>query len=149
MSSSKKTKKRAGRNPTKVQIKLQGLLATAQSRINDLEKLNQILNGEASAVLEALWNGHQELTIVVTDVIRRLQIIETKLGIEEKEEEENNEQNKIKTTEETGDGPENISRSESGGAETVYQGQEGKEFTESTGVSAEERGETDTEERGI
>lgn len=148
MGSSKKNKKRAGRNPTKTELQLRGLLATAQATIGELEKTKQILNGEASAVLEALWNGHQELTIVVTDLVRRVSIVEEKLGIVNEKEEEN-EQSKSEITEATGDGSEDLQKSEPEGEGAVHQGPEGKESSESPGEAQESGGETIPEEGGV
>lgn len=57
------TKKRGrpGKNPSIQEAQLKGMVQALSVTAEQLEKTNQILTTEASAVLEALWNGHQGL----------------------------------------------------------------------------------------
>ena len=142
-----KKKKRSGKNPTKVEFQLRAMLLTAQSTISELDKTNKILSGEASAVLEALWNGYQELTLVATDIVRRVAALEDLNGIvNEKEEEDEQEENA--TTETTGDGTDDISESEPEGEGGLHSGPEGEKLEEVPGTAGEGSFETETEGGG-
>ena len=107
------------------------MLATLQATAQQLDETNKILTKEASTVLEALWNGQQELTVLVTDVIRRLGVAEEALGIDPPEEEHEETQPEKETEgqgglQESKDGP---------GEDSLYRY---KEVSESSEVPSEE-----------
>ena len=56
---------RPGRNPRIQEVQLKGMLQALSVTAEQLKKTNEVLTTEASAVLEALWNGHQELVAQV------------------------------------------------------------------------------------
>jgi hypothetical protein len=72
---SKKTS-RPGKNPSLREVQLKGMLQALSVTAEQLDKTNKILTVEASAVLEALWNGHQELVVKVDELQGRLDAIE-------------------------------------------------------------------------
>jgi len=72
----KPRKKRSGHNPTKTEVQLRGMLAGLQTTAQQLDATNKVLLGEASTVLEALWNGHQELVVTVQELTRRVNKLE-------------------------------------------------------------------------
>jgi hypothetical protein len=63
---------RPGRNPRIQEVQLKGMLQALNVTAEQLEKTNKVLSTEASAVLEALWNGHQALVAQVGEMQCRL-----------------------------------------------------------------------------
>lgn len=72
---SKKTS-RPGRNPSIREVQLKGMLQALSVTAEQLDSTNKVLTTEASAVLEALWNGHQELVVKVAELQNRIDTIE-------------------------------------------------------------------------
>jgi len=81
MSKSKK-KSRAGRNPTSTEVQLRSLVTRLKEQAEKLQGAKEALEGEASSVLEALWNEHQELVVVVDTMDKRIARLEALAGIE-------------------------------------------------------------------
>ena len=106
------------------------MLSTLQATAKQLDETNKILTKEASTVLEALWNGQQELTVLVTDVVRRLGIAEEALGIDPPEEEHEETQ-----PEAAEDGQGGLQESQDGPREGDLH--TGEEVSESAEVSSE------------
>lgn len=116
----KPRRKRSGHNPTKNEVQLRGALAGLQSMAQKLTETNKVLTGEASTILEALWNGHQELVVEVKELRERVSKLE---GNEETHVEEESE-----TTE---DAVGDLQDSEDAGREgPVHSGEEGSESGE-------------------
>jgi len=67
---------RPGRNPNIREVQLKGMVQSLSVTLEQLDKTNKILTSEASAVLEALWNGHQELVVTVDTLQERLAALE-------------------------------------------------------------------------
>jgi prefoldin subunit 5 len=84
---------RPGRNPRIQEVQLKGMLQALNVTAEQLEKTNQVLTNEAAHVLEALWNGHQELVAQVGALQERLDELHplsTDLEVEESKECEEN-----------------------------------------------------------
>ena len=78
------------------------MLTTLQATAQQLSEANKVLTTEASGVLEALWNGQQEMVIQMTNIVERLNVLE---GVPEDSDES-------ATTE---DGPGDLQESQDGG----------------------------------
>ena len=88
-----------------------------QATAEQLDATNKILTKEASTVLEALWNGQQQLVVTVQDLVARV------VELEEPDEEHQSET--------AGDEPEDIPQSQDGeGEESVCCGECSEEHSE-------------------
>jgi len=77
---------RPGRNPSMQEMQLKGMLQALNVTTEQLEKTNRVLSTEASAVLEALWNGHQALVSQVGELQSKLEVLCARFPEEEAEE---------------------------------------------------------------
>ena len=127
-------KKRAGKNPTKTEVQLRGMVASLQQTAQQLDKANQTLLGEASTVMEALWDGHQELVVKFDELTKRVDKLERReTHVEEESETPEDAAGDLQGDQEEGDG---------GGEAAIYSGEEGSE----PGDLSKEAGEGGTEE---
>ncbi len=79
----KKTRSRPANNPTLREVQLKGMVQALSATAEHLDTTNKLLTTEASAVLEAVWNGHQELSVKVEALEARLAVLEPTPIVEE------------------------------------------------------------------
>lgn len=71
-----KKKGRPANNPTLREVQLKGMVQALSDMAEKLDATNKVLTTEASAVLEAVWNGHQELAVKVDQMQQRLDALD-------------------------------------------------------------------------
>ncbi len=80
-----KKRSRPGNNPSLKEVQLKGMLQALSLTAEKLENTNKVLTTEAAAVLEVLWNGHQELVLKVEELCKRLKALEIPESPDEEE----------------------------------------------------------------
>jgi hypothetical protein len=111
------------------------MLAGLQSTAQQLDDTNKVLLGEASTVLETLWNGHLEMVKTLKLMDKRIRKLEGH-DVEDGEEENDGTGGVPELEDQEGEGP-------------VHRGQEESEPGENEEESGTERDEEGAEEGGV
>ena len=83
----RKIKKRSGKKLPQTETQLRDRIKNLKGDLDKFKKLNDLLEGEASNILEELVTGMKQLEGAVNDLGERVVRLEQKMGIEDEQEE--------------------------------------------------------------